>query len=103
MAKNPLYPGFKKSLNLGSLYATLTKHHNGTLKKSSSGRSFASIGVEANAVVGHSSGEMAATYAAGATTANEAITIAYHCGIITKLPKKHEAMVAIGTGADDVQ
>ncbi|RYP64434.1 hypothetical protein DL769_006675 [Monosporascus sp. CRB-8-3] len=38
---------------------------------------FAAIGVEPAAVVGHSSGELAAAYAAGALTSKEAITGAY--------------------------
>jgi acyl transferase domain-containing protein len=64
---------------------------------------FASVGVQPAAVVGHSSGEVAAAYAAGAITANEAITIAFYRGQITKLQTKPGAMAAIGMGSEDVQ
>ncbi|CAG8152229.1 unnamed protein product [Penicillium salamii] len=64
---------------------------------------FASVGVQASAVVGHSSGEVAAAYAAGALTANEAITIAFYRGQVTRLQTKPGAMAAIGMGADTVQ
>ncbi|EZG00792.1 hypothetical protein H106_08814 [Trichophyton rubrum CBS 735.88] len=41
-----------------------------------------SVGVVLDAVVGHSSGEIAATYASGALTAKEAITTAHHRGAL---------------------
>ncbi|KAJ5916406.1 Acyl transferase/acyl hydrolase/lysophospholipase [Penicillium tannophilum] len=63
---------------------------------------FASIGVEPAAVVGHSSGEVAAAYAAGAITANEAIEIAFYRGQVTKQAKSG-AMAAIGMRSEDVQ
>ncbi|POR37432.1 Polyketide synthase [Tolypocladium paradoxum] len=63
----------------------------------------ASLGVHPTAVVGHSSGEVAAAYAAGAITASEAITIAFHRGQVTKLQTKAGAMAAVGMGSDDVQ
>ncbi|GJN81831.1 type I iterative polyketide synthase [Purpureocillium lilacinum] len=63
----------------------------------------ASIGIEPAAVVGHSSGEVAAAYAAGAITANEAITVAFHRGQVTKLQTKSGAMAAIGMGSTDVR
>ncbi|KND94632.1 Lovastatin diketide synthase LovF [Tolypocladium ophioglossoides CBS 100239] len=58
----------------------------------------ASVGVQPAAVVGHSSGEVAAAYAAGAITANEAIAVAFHRG-----QARAGAMAAIGMGSDDVQ
>ncbi|KAJ5761957.1 Acyl transferase/acyl hydrolase/lysophospholipase [Penicillium nucicola] len=64
---------------------------------------FASIGVEPTAVVGHSSGEVAAAYAAGAITAEEAIAVAFYRGRITKLQTKPGAMAAIGMGSHEVQ
>lgn len=64
---------------------------------------FASLGVQPGAVIGHSSGEIAAAYAAGAITATEAITIAFYRGMVTKLQTKPGAMAAIGMGLDDVQ
>lgn len=45
---------------------------------------FRAVGVEADAVVGHSSGEIAGAYAAGALTAAEAIAIAFLRGAVTK-------------------
>ncbi|KAJ5900212.1 polyketide synthase [Penicillium subrubescens] len=64
---------------------------------------FASVGIRPTAVVGHSSGEVAAAYAAGAITANEAITIAFYRGQVAKLQTKSGVMAAIGMGSDDVQ
>ncbi|KLO91647.1 Uncharacterized protein LW93_4544 [Fusarium fujikuroi] len=49
---------------------------------------FASIGVYPAAVVGHSSGEVAAAYAVGAITANEAIAIAFYRGLVAQLQTK---------------
>ncbi|CAG7923142.1 unnamed protein product [Penicillium olsonii] len=64
---------------------------------------FAAIGVRPTAVVGHSSGEIAAAYATGAISAYEAITIAFYRGQVTKLQSKSGAMVAIGMGVEDVE
>ncbi|EXF77788.1 beta-ketoacyl synthase domain-containing protein [Colletotrichum fioriniae PJ7] len=57
------------------------------------------------AVVGHSSGETAAAYAAGSITAEEAILIAYHRGQITRLIKAahNGSMAAIGLGRKQVE
>ncbi|KAI9151270.1 Polyketide synthase [Paramyrothecium foliicola] len=57
---------------------------------------FQSLGVRPTAVVGHSSGEIAAAYAAGALTAREAIIAAHHRGAVTQLQKREGAMAAIG-------
>ncbi|RYP90773.1 hypothetical protein DL770_003106 [Monosporascus sp. CRB-9-2] len=64
---------------------------------------FASIGVEPAAVVGHSSGELAAAYAAGALTAKEAIVGAYQRGQAAKLQKRKGAMAAVGLGWGEVE
>ncbi|KAJ5910086.1 Acyl transferase/acyl hydrolase/lysophospholipase [Penicillium tannophilum] len=64
---------------------------------------FASVGVHPDAVVGHSSGEIAAAYAAGAITAKEAIIVAFYRGQVTKLQTKTGVMAAIGLGSDSVQ
>ncbi|KAL8330451.1 hypothetical protein RB593_001456 [Gaeumannomyces tritici] len=63
-----------------------------------------SWGVKPAAVVGHSSGETAAAYAAGAVTADDAFLLAYHRGQITPtLAKAHDgSMAAIGLGRDAV-
>lgn len=54
------------------------------------------------AVIGHSSGELAAAYASGALTAAEAITGAYYRGLVTKQQSRSGAMAAIGFGRKDV-
>lgn len=54
------------------------------------------------AVVGHSSGEIAAAYAAGVLTLKEAIIVAYYRGFTAKRLKEQGAMAAIGLGRDQV-
>lgn len=61
------------------------------------------LGIKPSAVVGHSSGEIAAAYAAGALTANEAITAGWLRGEVTLQQKRKGAMAAIGLGWDDVE
>ncbi|KAK0130497.1 hypothetical protein ONS96_001016 [Cadophora gregata f. sp. sojae] len=62
-------------------------------------------GIKPNAVLGHSSGEIAAAYACGAVTAREAISIAYYRGKVmaeldtTKAPG---AMAAVGLSPEEV-
>ena len=63
----------------------------------------ASIGIEPEAVVGHSSGELAGAYAAGALTAKEAIIGAYQRGQAAKLQNKKGAMAAVGLGWNEVE
>jgi acyl transferase domain-containing protein/NADPH:quinone reductase-like Zn-dependent oxidoreductase len=63
----------------------------------------AHIGVLPQAVVGHSSGEIAAAYAAGALTAKEAIAVAFHRGAVTKGQTETGGMAAVGLGSDEVQ
>ncbi|KAJ6183837.1 hypothetical protein N7519_005138 [Penicillium mononematosum] len=129
MIHNPVYPAFKKSIqDLDSHLQTLThapewRIEEELLKDPDTSRlgssefsqpmctaiqvalfdTFASVGVQPTAVVGHSSGEVAAAYATGAITANEAITIAFYRGQITKLQIKPGAMAAIGMGTEEVQ
>ncbi|EME79084.1 uncharacterized protein MYCFIDRAFT_166988 [Pseudocercospora fijiensis CIRAD86] len=57
---------------------------------------FASFGVRPSAVVGHSSGEIAAAYAAGALTSYEAMAASLHRGLITRKAKRAGAMAAVG-------
>lgn len=59
-------------------------------------------GVTPTAVVGHSSGEIAAAYAAKAITATEAISISYYRGLITGTQTRKGGMMAIGMGRDAV-
>ncbi|KAJ5965134.1 uncharacterized protein N7479_005010 [Penicillium vulpinum] len=129
MIHNTVYPAFKKSIqDLDSHLQTLTHPPEWNIEEellkdpndsrlSSSELSqplctaiqvalidtLASVGVQPAAVVGHSSGEVAAAYAAGALTANEAITIAFYRGQATKLQTRPGAMAAIGMGTEEVQ
>ncbi|KAI1076749.1 hypothetical protein F5B20DRAFT_583920 [Whalleya microplaca] len=58
-------------------------------------------------VVGHSSGEIAAAYAAGYLSAKDAIRIAYYRGLFLKLAgtsgQSKGAMIAVGTSYEDAQ
>ncbi|KAJ5720443.1 Acyl transferase/acyl hydrolase/lysophospholipase [Penicillium malachiteum] len=63
----------------------------------------ASIGVSPTAVIGHSSGEIAAAYAAGAIERDQAIQLAFYRGYVTKLQTRHGSMAAIGMGSKEVQ
>ena len=58
--------------------------------------------VQPAAVIGHSSGEIAAAYASGAITAAEAITVAYYRGRGTTDVHKPGGMAAVGLGRDEV-
>jgi acyl transferase domain-containing protein len=66
-------------------------------------RLLTSWGTIPHAVVGHSSGEIAASYAAGFITSAEAITAAYYRGKVVSSSDRTGAMLAVGMGADDVQ
>ncbi|KAL8801632.1 MAG: hypothetical protein Q9182_004317 [Xanthomendoza sp. 2 TL-2023] len=65
-------------------------------------------GITLSAVVGHSSGEIAAAYAAGFISAQDAIRIAYYRGLYArqaKAPSNNQkgAMLAVGTSWEDAQ
>lgn len=64
---------------------------------------FAAVGIEPHAVVGHSSGEIAAAYAAGALSAKEAIIAAWQRGLAVKKQTKPGAMAAVGLSWDDIR
>ncbi|KAF5025548.1 hypothetical protein F66182_2356 [Fusarium sp. NRRL 66182] len=64
---------------------------------------FASIGIKPSAVVGHSSGEIAAAYAAGGLSADEAITVAYYRGVTAKKQTRPGRMAAVGLGWDEAE
>ncbi|KAI4098755.1 MAG: hypothetical protein L6R37_006311 [Teloschistes peruensis] len=53
-------------------------------------------GVRSSAAVGDSSGEIAAAYATGAISMEEAIIVAYYRGVITRDSSKKGSMAAIG-------
>ncbi|KAI8272976.1 Highly reducing polyketide synthase FUM1 [Colletotrichum sp. SAR 10_98] len=55
-------------------------------------------GIRPFAVVGHSSGEMAAAYVAGRLSANEVIIAAYYRGVASSEVSKLGAMAAVGMG-----
>ncbi|KAI3396960.1 hypothetical protein diail_11360 [Diaporthe ilicicola] len=62
-----------------------------------------STGIKLQAIVGHSSGEVAVAYAKGYITREEAVKIAYYRGYFSTLcpADKPGAMMAVGTTADD--
>ncbi|KAJ5314084.1 uncharacterized protein N7443_000968 [Penicillium atrosanguineum] len=66
-----------------------------------------SWGIRPKAVVGHSSGEIAAAYAAGVLSLEECVRIAYCRGVAANLLMKDEtvqgAMLAVGANAGDIQ
>ncbi|KAI1099533.1 putative polyketide synthase [Jackrogersella minutella] len=59
------------------------------------------------AVVGHSSGEIAAAYAAGAITRDAAIRISYHRSLLSNISRKRTSkpgsMMAVGLGEEGVE
>ncbi|PQK08615.1 hypothetical protein BB8028_0001g06890 [Beauveria bassiana] len=59
-------------------------------------------GIKPSAVVGHSSGEIAAAYAAGGITYSEAILCAYFRGLATTKLKTPGSMASVGLGRDRV-
>ncbi|GLA88443.1 type I Iterative Polyketide synthase (PKS) [Aspergillus tubingensis] len=68
----------------------------------------ASWGIQPNMVVGHSSGEIGAAYAAGAISVSEAIALAYHRGrlaaqVRVRFPDLNGCMMAVGESADEVR
>ncbi|RSL77235.1 hypothetical protein CEP51_009247 [Fusarium floridanum] len=63
---------------------------------------FSAVELAPTAVVGHSSGEIAAAYAAGFISMAQAITIAYYRGYVTTKQNLVGGMAAIGMGAIEV-
>ncbi|MCJ1477282.1 hypothetical protein MMC13_005953 [Lambiella insularis] len=66
-----------------------------------------SVGIQFTAIVGHSSGEIGAAYAAGLISARDAICVAYYRGVHTKLARgpggQDGSMLAVGTSFEDAQ
>lgn len=60
-------------------------------------------GVKATAVVGHSSGEIAAAYAAGLVTKEDALSIAYYRGKVASQVKLKGSMLAAALSAEAAQ
>ena len=59
--------------------------------------------IQLDAVVGHSSGEIAGAYAAGALTAEEAILVAMYRGTATQQQSKSGLMAVVGMAWDEVK
>ncbi|KAH8903179.1 polyketide synthase [Coniochaeta sp. PMI_546] len=67
-----------------------------------------SWGINPSATIGHSSGEIAAAFAAGAITLDDAMAVAYHRGqvaanIKSKYPSLRGAMLAVGAAPAEVR
>lgn len=60
------------------------------------------LGVKPVAVIGHSSGEIAAAYAAGRLSFEAAISVAYYRGLCTKRAPKNGGMAAVALGPKDI-
>lgn len=60
-------------------------------------------GIHPAAVVGHSSGEIAAAYTAGAVGMKEALLIAHYRGVATSKSHHPGAMGAVGLGRGEVE
>ncbi|KAF3934990.1 hypothetical protein ABW20_dc0100217 [Dactylellina cionopaga] len=60
-----------------------------------------SWGVTPSAVVGHSSGEIAAAFAAGFISLADAITVAYYRGYVTATNSSNGGMIAAGVSEDE--
>ncbi|KAJ2974313.1 hypothetical protein NUW58_g8694 [Xylaria curta] len=60
-------------------------------------------GIEFSAVVGHSSGEMGAAYAAGYLSPDDAIRVAYYRGLHMKSLTQKGGMLAVGTSYEDAK
>ena len=63
-------------------------------------RLLADWGIKPEGVIGHSSGEIGAAYAAGFLTAQQAITVAYYRGLVVSGSTMEGAMMAAGTSPD---
>ncbi|KAK2767749.1 Type I Iterative PKS [Arachnomyces sp. PD_36] len=59
------------------------------------------LGIEPHAVLGHSSGEIAAAYAAGALNQFAALKAAYHRGLLVNRSSGKGAMLAVGLGREE--
>ncbi|KAL4963693.1 type I polyketide synthase [Aspergillus stella-maris] len=59
-------------------------------------------GINPASVIGHSSGEIAAAYSAGAITAEDSIRIAYHRGRVLQKVQRKGGMAAVGMGRQQV-
>lgn len=60
-------------------------------------------GIQPVVTIGHSSGEIAASFAAGHISASEAIIVAYYRGKVVRDINTNGSMLAVGLGADAVE
>src|ERR1700710_1606405 len=65
--------------------------------------SLRALGIRPHAVVGHSSGEIAAAYAAGRLVMDEAIATAYYRGVVSAQATRPGGMAAVGLSRDDAR
>lgn len=63
----------------------------------------AALGIRPDAVIGHSSGEIAGAYAAGAITAENALINALHRGAATAIQQRSGAMAAVGMSWEETE
>jgi acyl transferase domain-containing protein len=63
---------------------------------------YTALGLAPASVVGHSSGEIAAAYAAGHISVREAIIIAYYRGYVMAKQTLDGGMAAVGLGSEDL-
>lgn len=61
------------------------------------------LGVKPSAVVGHSAGEIAASYVAGCLTLEDALRVTYHRAHLMQRTNGHGRMLAVGLGIDEVR
>lgn len=66
-------------------------------------RQFERLDVVPATVIGHSSGEIAAAYAAGYISLEFAMAAAYYRGFVTRSGRRDGAMAAIGLGAEQTR
>ncbi len=62
-----------------------------------------SLNIAPYAVIGHSSGEIAAAYAAGSLTSRQAIITAFYRGVVSTQVTAHGGMAAVGMSMDDAR
>lgn len=93
-----LKPGKKSRLNVAELSQPLC-----TAIQIALVDTLDALAIAPDAVVGHSSGEIAAAYAAGALSAEESIMAAHHRGAVTKRQTRVGAMAAIGMSWEDTE
>jgi acyl transferase domain-containing protein len=63
-------------------------------------------GIKPMAVIGHSSGEIAAAYAAGALSREDCLKVAYHRGLVSEIAQVRKpggCMMAVGLSVEDIQ